>query len=116
MLNHRSFGASFLRHYYSLRDSFDRHQTEGVPRWATTFFSGAAAHCATWMVLIPVDTIKTRVQRVGETRSAMAIIQSALRHEGVGVLWRGVLPACARTIPVSGVAMVGYEYIRQALS
>lgn len=106
------FGASFLGHYYTLRDYFTEHPSTTIPTWTTTFISGAAAHCATWLVLIPIDTIKSKVQKAGETRKVSQILQeTSLRS-----LWRGVLAACLRTIPVSGVAMVGYEWIRKYLA
>lgn len=109
------FGASFLGHYFTLRDYFSANPVAGVPEWGTTFVSGATAQCASWLLLIPIDTIKTRAQRAGETRNIGQIISSTVRNEGILSLWRGVIPACVRTIPVSGVAMVGYEYIRNTL-
>lgn len=107
------FGASFLGHYYTLRDYFTKHSK--VVTWQVTFFSGAAAHCATWLLLIPIDSIKTKAQNFKEHRGTIEIVKNTIKTEGVLSLWRGVLPACLRTIPVSGVAMVGYEYIRSYL-
>lgn len=109
------FGASFLGHYYTLRDYFIKHSASDVPTWQATFISGATAHCATWMLLIPIDNIKTKTQKAGEYRGTLEIIKNTIKAEGTLSLWRGVIPACLRTIPVSGVAMVGYEYIRSAL-
>lgn len=109
------FGASFLGHYYTMRDHFEVNPY-GLPANVTIFFSGASAHCGTWLLLIPIDTIKSRVQRAGETRSVKAIIASTIREDGILALWRGVVPACVRTIPVSGFAMVGYEWTRRFFS
>lgn len=110
------FGASFIGHYYTLRDYFsDSSRPDwiiNIPMPYKTFISGAAAHCATWLLLIPIDTIKTKVQSSNETRSLYQIVLTTVKHDGVLALWRGVLPACLRTIPVSGVAMIGYESIR----
>ena len=108
------FGASFLGHYYTLRDYFESNNVP-IPKWCATFISGATAHCATWLILIPIDNIKSKVQKANETRSPMTILSNTLRTDGVRSLWRGVLPACMRTIPVSGIAMVGYEGIREYL-
>jgi hypothetical protein len=49
----------------------------------------------------------------GTKLSIASAISMTLQRYGIAGFWRGVLPACIRTIPVSGVAMVGYEWIRK---
>lgn len=51
------FGASFVGHYYTLRDFW------GTDKWYKNFASGAIAHCATWGLLIPIDYVKTTIQK-----------------------------------------------------
>lgn len=103
------FGASFLGHYYTLRDWWG-HDT--VVKNAA---AGATAHCLTWMVLIPIDNVKTMVQRPDNTQTATQIVTHTLRHRGPAALWAGVVPSCARTLPMSAVAMTCYEATRKAL-
>ena len=125
------FGGSFVGTYYSLRDHI------GTDKWYKNFFNGAIAHCFTWYMFIPIDYVKTNIQRniqtniqtniqrngggIGDgTRTKKAptiieVIQKGYSKGGIRIFWKGVLPACARTIPVSGIAMTGYEYVRKML-
>jgi len=103
------FGASFQGHYYTIRD------TVGADRGIKTFLSGAIAHCTTWFVFIPIDNIKTIVQKPSATNTKLTIedaVYFTYQNHGFKGFWRGVVPACIRTVPVSGVAMIGYEFVR----
>ncbi|GET86386.1 mitochondrial carrier protein, putative [Leishmania tarentolae] len=66
------------------------------------FLSGAVASMATWVLLFPLDTIKTLVQ----ARQAHAIL-SVLRQPAL--LYRGLAASLIKAGPVSGVAMAVYE-------
>lgn len=106
------FGGSFVGTYYTLRDGI------GTDSWAKNFFNGAAAHCITWYLFIPIDYVKTNIQRAsrGDTKPTIReVVLEGYRRGGWRIFWKGVVPACVRTIPVSGVAMTGYEMVRQAL-
>ncbi len=104
------FGMSFVGSYYSFRDVL------GTDRWYKNFLSGASAHCLTWYLFIPIDYVKTNIQRSKKNLTVMQVVKSSYAKHGVKVFWKGVVPACIRTIPVSGVAMTGYEWVRQRLS
>lgn len=105
------FGGSFVGTYYTLRDLV------GTDGWHKNFFNGAAAHCITWFLFIPIDYVKTNIQRSTEgTRPTISgVIRSGYQAGGIRVFWKGVGPACLRTIPVSGIAMTGYEMVRKVL-
>lgn len=100
------FGMSFIGNYYTFRDHV------GTDTWYKNFFNGAAAHCITWYVFIPIDYVKTTIQRSEKKITTMEVIKNTTKNHGVRAFWKGVVPACMRTIPVSGVAMVFYEKIR----
>lgn len=103
------FGMSFVGNYYTFRDYL------GSDKPWKNFVSGASAHCITWFVFIPIDYVKTVMQKSESKISIYQIVTSSYKNHGICVFWKGVIPACLRTIPVSGVAMVGYEYVRQLL-
>jgi hypothetical protein len=113
------FGGSFVGSYYTLRD------TVGTDSWMKNFFNGAAAHCITWFLFIPIDYVKTNIQRakvptkrsggVSTKPTILGVIKEGYRQGGIRIFWKGVIPACVRTIPVSGVAMTGYEWVRKSL-
>lgn len=99
------FGGSFLGTYDLIKSNLPNHK--GV-----IFVSGALAHCATWSVLIPVDNIKTKVQKSKTPLAISEAVKTTIKTEGIKGLWKGILPACARTIPVTGFSMIVYEYAR----
>jgi solute carrier family 25 (mitochondrial carnitine/acylcarnitine transporter), member 20/29 len=105
-----TFGTMFIGTYYTLRDRL------GSDAWWKNFTSGATAHCLTWFTLIPIDHVKTKVQKSEKKIGVIKVIKDSYRVGGIRIFWKGVLPACLRTIPVSGVAMVGYEYVRARLT
>jgi hypothetical protein len=104
------FGMSFIGTYYTLRDIY------GCDKWYQNFINGSFSHCLTWFFLIPIDYIKTNVQKSRKSITVKQVINIGLRKHGVRGFWKGVVPACARTIPVSGLAMIGYESIRQYIN
>lgn len=110
LLKDTLFGASFIGHYYTLRDAI------GHDSWWKNFASGSIAHCLTWYFLIPIDFVKTNIQRSSSPITIREVIRTTIKRDGPLAFWKGVLPACARTIPVSGIAMTGYEYVRSHLS
>lgn len=103
------FGMSFVGSYYTFRDIL------GNDRWYKNFISGASAHCLTWYLFIPIDYVKTNIQRSKKEITVKEVIKSGYEKGGIKIFWRCVIPACLRTIPVSGVAMTGYEFVRQRL-
>jgi hypothetical protein len=79
------------------------------------FINGSVSHIITWFLFIPIDTIKTNIQRKNYT-TIKDIISTIYKKNGLSGFWRGIIPACLRTIPVSGISMIGYEYIRQSFT
>ncbi len=103
-------GMSFVGNYYTFRDYL------GTDKWYKNFLSGAVANCITWYTFMPIDYVKTRIQKSESKLTVSEVIKSTLQEKGVKTFWKGVVPACARTIPVSGVGMVGYEWVRVFLT
>ena len=75
------------------------------------FINGGTALMATWCVLLPVDTIKTNIQK-NESGKIRDCVNDIYKNYGIRGFWRGLIPTCVRTIPVAGVSMVGYETVR----
>ena len=103
------FSAAFVGSYYTFRDIL------GTDVWYKNFASGAGAHCLTWVTLLPIDYVKTSIQKSKETITIRKVVIDTYNTHGVRAFWKGVVPACARTVPVSGIAMTGYEYSRTIL-
>lgn len=81
------------------------------PTWVT-MTAGAAAGTCLWLVVYPVDAIKSRIQATGGGVTQMSICKSgsffntvvlSVRHEGPMALYRGLAPTLLRTVPASAV-------------
>jgi solute carrier family 25 carnitine/acylcarnitine transporter 20/29 len=104
-----TFGAMFFGTYATLRG-----MTDTSP--ASNFANGAIAHCLAWAVGMPIDYVKTHVQRSvlddGGQKRVLQVIREGWAKGGLRTFWKGVLPACLRTLPVSGLGMLAYECTR----
>lgn len=101
------FAMSFVGTYYTLRDRL------GSDIWYKSFICGSMSHSITWLIFIPIDNIKTTIQRSKEHLTIRSAIAMTYRAGKIKAFWKGVYPACLRTLPVSGISMVGYEMIRK---
>jgi solute carrier family 25 ornithine transporter 2/15 len=81
------------------------------PTWVT-MMAGAAAGTCLWLVVYPVDAVKSRIQASSgggggcvETSSGNFLKTMALsvRTEGPLALYRGLAPTLLRTVPASAV-------------
>lgn len=112
------FGSAFVGTYYTLRDT-----TQAYPQLNPTLMgglNGALAHAVSWAVLIPIDYVKTqtlKARNVGKTVKPWSIITETIGQHGLRqslpIFWKGVGPACARTLPVSFVALATFEWVRE---
>jgi solute carrier family 25 carnitine/acylcarnitine transporter 20/29 len=80
------------------------------------FASGAAAGLAVWLVIFPIDSVKTRLQNSQLTRKtglfdnggAFACFLQSWRER---TLYRGLSPILIRSVPVHALYFVFYEVI-----
>lgn len=97
---------------------------EGIKRSLTTdgkppsslsvLFAGGSAGMLNWMIAIPFDTVKSRMQAaVGNspaaTRGMLATARHVVETEGAAALYRGVGPALLRAFPANAACFWGYE-------
>lgn len=91
------------------------------PAWVT-MTAGAAAGTCLWLVVYPVDAIKSRIQATGgggaEVSSGGFLKAMALsvRTEGPLALYRGLAPTLLRTVPASAVMFWTVERTKTLLS
>lgn len=94
---------------------------EGILRWfkpnstfghaaelgnVKVFLSGGLAGCFTWVVQIPLDTVKTQMQLQCFEEATYA---SLLQQSSVRSLYRGLFPICVRSFAYNGLNMVLFE-------
>eukprot|EP00930_Biecheleria_cincta_P073582 TRINITY_DN60860_c0_g1_i1.p1 TRINITY_DN60860_c0_g1~~TRINITY_DN60860_c0_g1_i1.p1 ORF type:complete len:267 (+),score=37.97 TRINITY_DN60860_c0_g1_i1:46-846(+) len=99
-----SFGCVFMGSYDLLRKQLVGNDTN-----LKRFFNGAMAHVITWGTLMPVDFVKTRVQKSDVPISPITFTRQMLQTHGLLHFWKGSVPACIRAVPVSGFGMLAYE-------
>ncbi|EQC32169.1 hypothetical protein SDRG_10363 [Saprolegnia diclina VS20] len=85
-----------------------------------TFVAGGLAGVINWVVAIPPDVIKSRIQTAPEGTYRGAGIVDAYKHlvqtEGHGALFKGVGPAMARAFPANAACFLGMEFSKKLLT
>lgn len=72
--------------------------------------AGGLAGMSMWLVVFPVDTIKTRLTNtVSEHITASEAIKSIYRKGGIGGFFPGLGPALLRSFPANAATFVGVE-------
>lgn len=128
----RGSGATFLRDstgsfayfaaYEAVKRSFTPEGSTGLSPLAIVL-GGGAAGVANWLVALPFDTIKSRLQAHVVTAGAIDApapsMASVARHlvatEGFAGLYRGIAPALARALPANGACFLGMEAAKSVL-
>ncbi|XP_022165344.1 mitochondrial ornithine transporter 1-like [Myzus persicae] len=92
------------------------------PAWVT-MTAGAAAGTCLWLVVYPVDAIKSRIQATGGGGTAesssggfLRAMALSVRNEGPLALYRGLAPTLLRTVPASAVMFWTVERTKTLLS
>lgn len=74
-----------------------------------TMVAGATAGLLTWVIIYPVDVIKSRVQMSEESSSYRTILKD-VRVTGLRGLYFGLWPTLIKTIPATGVLLFSVEF------
>ncbi|XP_075055144.1 mitochondrial ornithine transporter 1-like isoform X1 [Mixophyes fleayi] len=80
--------------------------------------SGGFGGISLWLVVFPVDCVKSRIQVLSMTGKQAGFIRtftSILRNEGVSALYSGLKPTLIRAFPANGALFVAYEYSRKLM-
>ncbi|KAK9881829.1 hypothetical protein WA026_017338 [Henosepilachna vigintioctopunctata] len=96
-----SFGAYFVTYEY-----LTRSENNADVATSTMLFAGGTAGIVCWIVVYPIDVIKTRVQLDGfnskpKYRNAIDCLRKSVAAEGYGVLTRGLTPTLLRAFPTN---------------
>ena len=70
-----------------------------------------------WLIAIPPDVIKSRLQTHTDPNiNWMAIYRELMKEEGIAALYRGVGPAMMRAFPANASCFLGMEFSRSLLN
>ncbi|XP_026219726.1 solute carrier family 25 member 15a [Anabas testudineus] len=79
-------------------------------------FSGGFGGACLWMVVYPIDCVKSRIQvysLAGRQEGFMKTFMGILRTEGFITLYSGLTPTMIRTFPANGALFLAYEFSRK---
>ncbi|CAH0383113.1 unnamed protein product [Bemisia tabaci] len=85
----------------------------------TTIFAGGMAGVSNWLVGMPPDTLKSRLQTAPEgtyPNGIRDVFKKLRKEEGLKALYRGCAPVMIRAFPANGACFVGYEFAQSALA
>ncbi|KAJ8266078.1 hypothetical protein GJAV_G00125640 [Gymnothorax javanicus] len=81
-------------------------------------FSGGFGGACLWLVVYPMDCVKSRIQVLSMTGRQAGFFKTflgILRTEGVKVLYSGLTPTMIRTFPANGTLFLAYEASRKMM-
>lgn len=108
------FGSfAYFGAYEGIKRSLSSADGKG-PSTPAVLTAGGVAGMLNWVVAIPFDTVKSRMQAaVGDSPAARRGLLATTRHvvetEGAAALYRGVGPALLRAFPANAACFWGYE-------
>jgi len=84
-----------------------------------TLFAGGMAGVFNWMVAIPPDVLKSRLQIAPEgmyPNGVRDVFRELMAKEGILALYKGVTPVMLRAFPANGACFLGYEVAMKFLN
>ncbi|XP_062340919.1 solute carrier family 25 member 15b [Osmerus eperlanus] len=85
---------------------------------APVVFSGGFGGACLWLVVYPMDCVKSRIQVMSMTGRQAGFFKTMMtiaRTEGVRALYSGLTPTMIRTFPANGALFLGYEVSRKIM-
>ncbi|XP_006731544.1 mitochondrial ornithine transporter 2 [Leptonychotes weddellii] len=80
--------------------------------------SGGIAGICLWLVIYPVDCIKSRIQVLsmsGKQAGFLGTLISIVKNEGTAALYSGLTATMIRAFPANGSLFLAYEYSRRMM-
>uniref|UniRef100_A0A8C6SFB6 Solute carrier family 25 member 15b n=1 Tax=Neogobius melanostomus TaxID=47308 RepID=A0A8C6SFB6_9GOBI len=81
-------------------------------------FSGGFGGGCLWLVVYPMDCVKSRIQvmsMTGKQAGFFKTLMTIARTEGIRALYSGLTPTMVRTFPANGALFLGYEASRKLM-
>ncbi|XP_011312016.1 mitochondrial carnitine/acylcarnitine carrier protein-like isoform X1 [Fopius arisanus] len=97
---------------YELMMRFETENDDHVSLWQP-MFAGGVAGIGNWVVAMPADVLKSRLQTSTMWRypkGMRSVFPEILRVEGIGVLYNGLIPVIIRAFPANAVCFLGIEF------
>uniref|UniRef100_A0A8D8T9H6 Congested-like trachea protein n=1 Tax=Cacopsylla melanoneura TaxID=428564 RepID=A0A8D8T9H6_9HEMI len=85
----------------------------------STIFAGGCAGIMYWVVGMPADVLKSRLQTAPEgtyPHGVRSVLTTTLKKEGPAALYRGAVPVFLRAFPANAACFLGVEYTLSLLN
>jgi len=125
----RGTGATLLRDvpasgmYFTTYEGLMAYLMQGKPRSevspAIALFCGGMAGVGNWLVALPPDILKSRLQTAPEgtyPKGVRSVLPQLLREEGALALWRGAGPVFVRAFIANAACFAGYELAMKVIN
>jgi solute carrier family 25 carnitine/acylcarnitine transporter 20/29 len=84
-----------------------------------TIFAGGMAGVFNWLVAIPPDVLKSRLQTAPEgtyPNGIRDVFRQLMKEEGLAALYKGTAPVMIRAFPANAACFLGYEIAMKFLN
>jgi len=84
-----------------------------------TILAGGSAGIANWLIGMPADVLKSRLQTAAEGKypnGLRDVARDLFRNEGPLALYKGIVPVLLRAFPANAACFVGFEMCRKFLT
>jgi len=83
-----------------------------------TIFAGGMAGIFNWMIAIPPDVLKSRLQTApeGKYNGVRDVFRHLMKEEGIRAMYKGCVPVMLRAFPANAACFVGYEVCMYGLN
>lgn len=112
-------GALYYGIYETLKQRYFKANNTTTLPMAQTISYGGFTGMAMWSVVLPIDTVKSRIQTAPEGVSGSAVIKQVMgevKSQGPKVVYRGLGPTLARAFPANAACFTGYETAKKFFS
>jgi solute carrier family 25 carnitine/acylcarnitine transporter 20/29 len=85
----------------------------------STIFAGGSAGIANWLVAMPADVLKSRLQTAPEgtfPNGIRDVFKVLMKEEGPLALYKGVVPVMLRAFPANAACFIGFELCMKFLN
>lgn len=105
--------------YEIIQDQFKKRSGTDKIGLMPTIFAGGAAGISYWIVGMPPDVLKSRLQTSPEGKypnGIRSVFKELMKVDGAGALYRGVTPVMLRAFPANAACFFGFELCMRMLN
>lgn len=105
-------GLYFLSYEYVKEVTAREFGTEGTRGLIGTILAGGAAGISYWIVGMPPDVLKSRLQTAPPgtfPNGIRDVFRELMQKEGPSALYKGVTPVMLRALPANAACFIGFE-------